>query len=99
MTVSTFADDGIPDSRVLRLKSVDERGWAFASTASSVKGRQFSAHLSAALNFWWQLLVRSVRVRGPVVVGTEGENSADLAARSAAARAGTTAGNWRVWIV
>lgn len=52
MTLSTVGEDGMPDARVLILKGVDARGFAFASTSSSRKGRQLAAHPEAALTFW-----------------------------------------------
>lgn len=38
MTLSTVDESGIPDARVLVLKDLDARGWAFGSTKSSTKG-------------------------------------------------------------
>ena len=88
MTLSTVDENGLPDSRVLVLKDVDERGWAFASTASSAKGEQLASNPQAALTFWWQPLVRSVRVRGRVIPASREECLADLRARSLAAQSG-----------
>jgi pyridoxamine 5'-phosphate oxidase len=96
-TLATVDDEGIPDARTLILKSVDARGWAFAGTATSRKGEQLAACSSAALNLWWQPLVRAVRVRGPVVEASSQECEADLAARSKAARDGVDPRNWRLW--
>lgn len=97
MTVSTVDPTGLPDARVLVLKDVDERGWAFASTASSAKGAQLRTNPQAALTFWWQPVVRSVRVRGAVVEASREESLADLAARSPAARAGVDPQDWTLW--
>lgn len=99
MTLSTVDADGIPDARVLVLKDVDDRGWAFASTASSVKGTQIRANAHAALTFWWQPLVRSVRVRGIVVEASREESLADLRARSAQAQEGVDPDDWTLWRV
>ncbi|MCE4025866.1 pyridoxamine 5'-phosphate oxidase family protein [Microbacterium sp. Au-Mic1] len=96
-TLATVDVDGVPDARTLILKDVDERGWAFAGTRSSAKGRQLAAHPAAALNFWWQPVLRAVRVRGPVREASSDESAADLAARSAAARAGVADGDWVLW--
>ncbi|MFJ4252418.1 pyridoxamine 5'-phosphate oxidase family protein [Microbacterium sp. NPDC090003] len=96
-TLATLDADGIPDARALILKDVDERGWAFAGPRASRKGDQLSAHPAAALSIWWQPLVRAVRVRGRVVEATMEESAADLAARSAAARAGLEPGDWVLW--
>lgn len=97
MTLSTVDEGGAPDARVLVLKDVDERGWAFASTTSSVKGDQLRACPQAALTFWWQPLVRSVRVRGEVNEVSGG--LADLRARSAEAQKGVDPDDWTVWRV
>ena len=91
--------DGVPDSRTLLLKDVDERGWAFAGTASSRKAAQLTANPAAALSLWWQPQMRAIRVRGPVVQASHAECEADLAARSPQARATVPPGEWRVWRV
>ncbi|MBN9156156.1 MULTISPECIES: pyridoxine/pyridoxamine 5'-phosphate oxidase [unclassified Microbacterium] len=96
-TLATVDADGVPDARTLILKDVDERGWAFAGTRSSAKGRQLEATPAAALNFWWQPVMRAVRVRGPVQEAPAGESAADLAARPASARAGVAEGEWVLW--
>ncbi|MCR2812930.1 pyridoxamine 5'-phosphate oxidase family protein [Microbacterium sp. zg.Y1090] len=96
-TLATVDADGLPDARTLILKDVDDHGWAVAGPRSSVKGTQLAAHPAAALNFWWQPLVRAVRVRGNVREATGAEVAADLAARSAEARAGVAADDWMLW--
>lgn len=97
MTLATVDDQGVPDSRTLILKGLGSRGFAFASTASSRKGEQLAANPSAALNFWWQPILRAVRIRGRVTAADGAESEADLAARSAEARAGVEPGDWRLW--
>ncbi|MFT4282328.1 pyridoxal 5'-phosphate synthase [Microbacterium sp.] len=99
MTLSTVDESGVPDARVLVLKDVDDRGWAFAGTRSSAKGRQLEAAPHAALTFWWQPLVRSVRVRGRVVAAPREESVADLRARSATAQLGVDPDDWTLWRV
>lgn len=99
MTLSTADAHGMPDARVLILKDVDDSGWAFASTASSAKGLQLAQNPAAALSFWWQPLVRAVRVRGSVVEASAEESAADLAARSPQAQADVAVDDWRLWRV
>lgn len=96
-TLATVDGDGVPDARTLILKDVDARGWAIAGPRSSRKARQLAARPAAALNFWWQPLVRAVRVRGAAQEASAAESAADLAARSAAARDGITDGAWVLW--
>ncbi|HWV49710.1 MAG TPA: pyridoxamine 5'-phosphate oxidase family protein [Microbacterium sp.] len=99
MTLATVGADGIPDARTLIIKDVDDRGWAFAGLRASRKGEQLSAHPVAALNFWWQPVMRAVRVRGAVVEADAEDSAADLAARSASARAGIRPAEWVLWRV
>ncbi len=99
MTLATVDADGMPDARTLILKEAGERGWAFAGHRDSAKGRQLEQNPAAALSFWWQPLLRAVRVRGRVVPASEAESAADLAARSASARAGIAPGEWMLWRV
>ena len=99
MTVSTVDERGVPDARVLTLKDVDERGWAFASTQSSIQGQQLAVCPNAALTFWWQPIMRSVRIRGAVVQASAEESLADLRARSAAAQQDVDPDDWIVWRV
>jgi len=70
---------------------------ADASTIRSAKASQLAASPHVALTFWWQPLVRSVRVRGTVVQASRQESRADFAARSAAARQGVDADDWALW--
>ena len=99
MTLATVDPDGLPDARTLILKDVGDAGWAFAGHRHSAKGAQLGARPAAALSFWWQPLVRAVRVRGSVHEASAEESAADLAARSPAARAGIAAGDWVLWRV
>lgn len=99
MTLSTVDNVGVPDARVLILKDVDRRGWAFASTRSSAKASQLAANPQAALTFWWQPLLRSVRVRGQVVEASREESLEDLQARSVVSRAGNEPEQGVLWRV
>lgn len=87
MTLSTVDPQGHPDARVLILKNVDSRGWHFAISAASPKGRQVAANPAAALTFYWQKLGRQVRIRGRAVALDADECAQDLLARSVDARA------------
>lgn len=99
MTLATVDANGVPDARTLILKGVSKRGWAFAGHRTSAKGQQLAAIPAAALSFWWQPIVRAVRVRGRVEPASDAESAADLAARSAAARSGIKPGEWMLWRV
>ncbi|WP_455833968.1 pyridoxine/pyridoxamine 5'-phosphate oxidase [Pseudarthrobacter siccitolerans] len=84
-----------PSSRMLILKNIDDDGWHFATSRTSRKGRELAAEPSAAMNFYWALLGRQVRVAGPVV-----ELSAEASARDWAERPradGSENPNWQLY--
>lgn len=96
-TLATVDAEGRPDARTLIVKDVSERGWAFAGPRRSAKSAQLATSPNAALNFWWQPVRRAVRLRGHVIEATAAESEADLAERSATARAGIRPGDWVRW--
>lgn len=66
MTLSTVDAKGHPDSRVVLLKGLDEKGFIFYSNYQSAKGLELKHNPYAALNFYWPQMSRQVRVRGRV---------------------------------
>ncbi|WP_329411081.1 pyridoxal 5'-phosphate synthase [Streptomyces sp. NBC_00704] len=92
LTLATVGEDGLPDARVVMLHGADADGWSFASHATSRKGRQLAARPYAALTFYWPVLGRQVRLRGPVSSAPSEEAQADLHARSTGALAAALTG-------
>ncbi|OON72231.1 pyridoxine/pyridoxamine 5'-phosphate oxidase [Streptomyces tsukubensis] len=92
-SLATSDDDGLPDVRTVMLHGAGERGWTFASHASSAKGAQLAARPYAALGFYWPALGRQVRVRGPVTTAPPEESAADLRAHSTGALASALTGH------
>ncbi|MER7700062.1 pyridoxal 5'-phosphate synthase [Streptomyces sp. NPDC096095] len=92
MSLATADTEGLPDVRTLLLHDADERGFHFATHATSAKGHQLAARPHAALGFYWPAQGRQVRVRGPVVRCTPAESHADLHARSTGALAAALTG-------
>ncbi|MFD4764791.1 pyridoxine/pyridoxamine 5'-phosphate oxidase [Streptomyces niveus] len=92
MALATVDGGGRPDVRTLLLHEADERGWHFASHATSAKGRQLAASPWAALGFYWPAQGRQVRVRGAVSAAGSAESRADLAVRSTGALAAALTG-------
>lgn len=81
MTVSTIADDGAPDARVVLVRAADERGFVFFTNYDSAKGRQIDDDPVAAATFAWLDLHRQVRVRGTVERVSEEESDDYFASR------------------
>lgn len=65
MNLSTVRKDGMPNSRIVLLKGVDE-GFVFFTNYDSSKGRELYEHPFAALTFFWAELERQVRIIGEV---------------------------------
>ncbi|MFH8756481.1 pyridoxal 5'-phosphate synthase [Streptomyces atroolivaceus] len=93
MSLATADARGRPDVRTLMLHDADERGWHFATHATSAKGRQLAGHPYAALGFYWPAQGRQVRVRGTAVPASREESQADLHARSTGALAAALTGS------
>ncbi|MFE9632458.1 pyridoxal 5'-phosphate synthase [Streptomyces sp. NPDC006463] len=93
MSLATVDGDGRPDVRTLMLHDADERGWHFASHATSAKGRQLAGQPEAALGFYWPAVARQVRIRGRVTACGPEESRADLAVRSRGALAAALTGH------
>lgn len=66
MALATVGEDGMPSVRMVLLKGVDHRGFAFYTNLESRKGCQLLARPKAALVFHWKSLGRQVRVEGEV---------------------------------
>ena len=82
MTLATVDETGLPDARMVLLKTVDARGFVFYTNFESAKGRELLGQPRAALLFHWKSLRRQVRVRGPVEAVTAEEADAYFASRA-----------------
>jgi pyridoxamine 5'-phosphate oxidase len=91
MTLATVDEAGLPDARMVLLKGVDERGFAFFTNFDSAKGRQLRANPQAAAVFHWKSLRRQVRVRGVVSEVSAAEADAYFATRARSAQIGAWA--------
>jgi pyridoxamine 5'-phosphate oxidase len=93
MSLATSDEEGRPDVRIVMLHGADASGWSFATHAGSRKGRHLAARPHAALAFYWPVLGRQVRVRGPVTTAPPEQARADLHDRSAGALAAALTGH------
>ncbi len=66
MCLATVDKDGYPDARMVLLKGLDSRGFAFFTNYESRKGRQILANPKATLCFHWKSLRRQVRITGDI---------------------------------
>jgi pyridoxamine 5'-phosphate oxidase len=91
MTLSTVDAAGRPQARVVLLRGLDERGFAFYTNRESAKGRELADAPYAALTFAWLPLHRQVRVTGPVTELPDAVSDAYFALRPRGAQIGAWA--------
>ena len=60
MTLATATLDGFPSARIVLLKGLDERGFAFYTNLAGRKGRELAENPRAALVFHWVELERQI---------------------------------------
>ena len=89
--LGTVGAGGQPSVRILLLKGVDERGFAFYTNYESRKGGELLAHPQAAMCFHWQPLERQVRVEGLAETVSAEEADAYFASRPRASQLGAWA--------
>lgn len=81
MTLATATSDGTPSARMVLLKGVDDRGFAFYTNLESRKALVLKNNPRAALIFHWKSLKRQVRIEGLVEPVDEAEADAYFASR------------------
>jgi pyridoxamine 5'-phosphate oxidase len=86
MALATATPAGAPSLRMVLLKGVDERGFAFFTNLESRKGVELAANPRAALLFHWRTLGRQLRVEGSVVRVPDEEATGYFASRPVGSR-------------
>jgi pyridoxamine 5'-phosphate oxidase len=82
VALATSTPDGAPSVRMVLLKGLDERGFAFYTNSESRKGAELAANPRAAMCFHWKSLQRQVRVEGAVIELPAAEADAYFHSRS-----------------
>lgn len=90
MAVATASAGGDPSARMVLLKTVDERGFAFFTNYGGAKARDLAANPRAALLFFWPP-DRQVRVAGPAALVSPEESDAYWRSRPRASQLGAWA--------
>jgi pyridoxamine 5'-phosphate oxidase len=91
LSLSTVSADGRPSSRMVLLKSADERGFVFFTNLESRKAEEIRANPHVALLFHWPVLERQVRVEGRVEPVSREEAEAYFRSRPRGSRIGAWA--------
>lgn len=91
MVLSTATASGVPSSRVVLLKEVDDRGFIFFTNYDSRKGHELSENPVAALSFHWKETSKQVRAVGRVEKLSREESQAYFDSRPRGSRIGAWA--------
>jgi pyridoxamine 5'-phosphate oxidase len=91
MTVATVGSDLRPSTRVVLIKSYDERGIVWFTNYDSRKGQELAGNPYAALQFHWVELERVVRIEGVVEKVSAQESDAYFNSRPLDSRIGAWA--------
>ncbi|HYV97846.1 MAG TPA: pyridoxamine 5'-phosphate oxidase [Gemmatimonadaceae bacterium] len=81
MSLATVDAHGQPSVRIVLLKGVDARGFAFFTDYRSRKSEELASSAKAGLGFYWHELERQVRITGPVERVSREESVAYFATR------------------
>ena len=76
MTLATADADGMPDARMVMVRSSGRDGFVFFTDRESAKGEQLRANPRAVLLGYWRELGRQVRVSGSVAETSPAEDDA-----------------------
>lgn len=85
------AADGRPSARMVLVRTVDSRGFAFFTNENSRKGQQLNSNPFAALCYHWKSLGRQVRIEGRVEHTTTAESDDYFSSRHRGSRIGAWA--------
>jgi pyridoxamine 5'-phosphate oxidase len=91
MALATVNPDGLPNVRMVLLKSADPSGFVFYTNTESNKGRELLATRKAAFVIHWKSLGRQIRARGPVTLVSDAEADAYFRSRPRDSRIGAWA--------
>lgn len=91
MSLSTVTASGIPSSRFVLFKELDQKGFVFYTNYTSRKSRELDENPRAALAFYWREVHRQVRVVGRVERVSQEQSEAYFRSRPVGSRLGAWA--------
>jgi pyridoxamine 5'-phosphate oxidase len=91
LALATVDPDGLPNVRMVLLKSFDQHGFVFYTNFESAKGTELLSAGKAAMCFHWKSLRRQVRIRGTVSQVDDAEADEYYQSRARGSRIGAWA--------
>ncbi len=90
-TIATCTKNGVPSARILLLKHFDEQGFCFFTNLTSRKGQELHENPKAAICFFWDELLRQIRIEGTTEPVSEKEADDYFAKRDRGSQIGAWA--------
>jgi len=91
VALATVDASGQPSVRLVLLRGVDERGFAFFTNYNSRKARELDANPKAAMTFHWPTLEEQIRIEGTVERVSAAESDAYFDSRPRGSQLGAWA--------
>ena len=91
MALSTVDAGGMPDTRIVLLKEIEDDGFVFFTNYESAKGEQIAATGKASFVIHWKSLRRQIRARGMVEKVSADDSDAYYRTRPLGSRIGAWA--------
>jgi len=91
VALSTVDESGMPNTRIVLLKAIEDDGFVFFTNYSSDKGREIAASGKASINCYWKSLGRQIRVRGTIEKVSDAASDAYYVSRPLGSRIGAWA--------
>lgn len=93
MTVSTIGKDGFPKSRIVLLKSYDDKGFVFYTNYESEKGESLKNYPQTCISFFWPNTERQVIIKGVAEKVSEERSDEYFASRPKGSQIGALVSN------
>ncbi|MBX3044426.1 MAG: pyridoxamine 5'-phosphate oxidase [Candidatus Kapabacteria bacterium] len=90
-SISTVSNSGRPSSRIVLLKSYDERGFVFYTNYLSRKGVEILGNPYGSMLFFWDKFERQIRIEGRIEKASKEESEAYFSKRPYTSRLGAWA--------
>ena len=91
IALSTVDANGLPNARIVLLKTIEDDAFVFYTNYTSAKGRELEQAKKAAFVMHWKSLGRQIRVRGHVTRQTDAVSDAYYQSRDLRSRLGAWA--------